>query len=203
MHRSTAAQPLVSIVIPTKNSVKMLLPTLESIIAQTYKNYEIIVVDNYSNDGTIELARRYTEKVYVEAPERTAQVNYGIRKAIGKYIYEVGSDFVLDPTVIEEAVWKCEIENYDALAIHNTSDSSISFWAKVRKFERDMYRDDSLNVAVRFIRRDVFEKVGYFDESMVAAEDYDLHNRIVAGGFKIGTIAAKEVHIGEPRTIGE
>ena len=196
-------KPLVSIVIPTKNSYRTLLPTLESIMIQTYHNYEIIIIDNYSTDGTVELARRYTDKVYIEAPERTAQVNFGIRKALGKYIYEVGSDFVLEPSVLEEAVKKCEVEGYDALAIHNTSDSTISFWAKVRKFERDMYQDDDLNIAVRFIRKEIFDKVGYFDENMVAAEDYDLHNRIAAANYRIGRIRAKETHIGEPRTLRE
>jgi glycosyltransferase involved in cell wall biosynthesis len=195
--------PLVSIVIPTKNSANTLGITLESINNQTYRNYEIIVVDNYSTDDTIELARQYTKSAYVEAPERTAQVNFGIRKARGKYIYEVGSDFVLEPDLIEEAVLKCELEGYAALTIHNTSDETISFWAKVRKFERDMYLDDELNVAVRFMRKDIFDKVGYFDESMVAAEDYDLHNRIVAAGYKIGRINAKETHIGEPKTLRE
>lgn len=201
--KNQSVQPLVSIIIPTKNSSKTLLPTLESIMKQTYKKYEIIVVDNYSTDGTVELARRYTDYVYVEAPERTAQVNFGIRKAKGKYIYEVGSDFVLDSDVIEEAVKKCENEGYDALAIHNTSDASVSFWASVRKFERDMYQYDDLNVAARFIRRDIFDKIGYFDESMVAAEDYDLHNRIIAANYRVGRISAKETHIGEPKTLGD
>jgi glycosyltransferase involved in cell wall biosynthesis len=196
-------QPLVSIIIPTKNSRNTLNPTLQSIVNQTYSNYEIIVVDNYSTDNTVELAQQYTTKVYIEAPERSAQVNFGIRKAEGKYIYEVGSDFVLEPNVIEEAVRKCELEGCDALTIHNTSDETISFWAKVRKFERDMYQNDELNVAARFMRKDILDKVGYFDEKMIAAEDYDLHNRIVAAGYRVGRISAKETHIGEPKTIRE
>jgi glycosyltransferase involved in cell wall biosynthesis len=202
-HVGRQPAPLVSIVIPTRNSANTIGNTLASIDNQTYKNHEIIVVDNYSTDNTTELARQYTKNVYIEAPERTAQVNFGIRKATGKYIYEVGSDFVLEPNLIEEAVSKCELEGYAALIIHNTSDETISFWAKVRKFERDMYLNDELNVAVRFIRKEIFDKVGYFDESMVAAEDYDLHNRIVAAGYKIGRINAKETHIGEPKTLKE
>lgn len=195
--------PLVSIIIPTKNSAKTLEPTLESIAGQTYRNYEIIVVDNYSTDRTVTIARRYTDKVYIDAPERTAQVNFGIRKAVGDYVYEVGSDFVLEPSVLEEAVKKCELEGFDALAIHNTSDATVSFWAKVRKFERDMYRDDDLNVAARFIRKELFSKIGYFDETLVAAEDYDLHNRIIAANYRVGKIEAKETHIGEPKTLKE
>src|SRR5919202_5218895 len=93
---SLSHEPLVSIIIPTKNSSKTLKLTLQSVANQTYSNYEVIIVDNYSTDNTLELARQYTTKVYIEAPERSAQVNFGIRKAKGKYIYEIGSDFVLE-----------------------------------------------------------------------------------------------------------
>jgi GT2 family glycosyltransferase len=64
-----------------------------------------------------------------------------------------------------------------------------------------MYHEDDLNVAVRFIRKDVFDTVGYFDESMIASEDYDLHNRIIEAGYRVGRITAKETHLGEPKTI--
>jgi glycosyltransferase involved in cell wall biosynthesis len=57
-------QPLVSIVIPTKNSARTLEKCLVSIKNQAYENIEIIVVDNYSTDGTYEIAGKYTTKVF-------------------------------------------------------------------------------------------------------------------------------------------
>jgi GT2 family glycosyltransferase len=106
----------------------------------------------------------------------------------------VDSDFIVEPEVIEEAVKKCENENYDAICIHNTSDPTISFWSKVRKLERDCYKDDELNVAARFFKREVFEAISGFNESLVAGEDYDLHNRLLERGFRIGRIKAQEIH---------
>jgi glycosyltransferase involved in cell wall biosynthesis len=58
------ANPLVSVIIPTKNSAKTIEKCLKSVKDQTYKNIEIIVVDNFSTDGTYEIAKKYTEKVY-------------------------------------------------------------------------------------------------------------------------------------------
>jgi len=197
-------QPLVSIIIPTYNSEGTLARCLESIKNQTYKNIEVIVVDNYSTDRTVEIAKGFFGvKVFLKGSERTSQVNFGARKAKGKYVYVVGSDFILDPTVVEEAVKKCEEEGYDAICVHNTSDPTISFWSKVRKLERDCYRDDELNVAARFLRKNIFDAVGGFDENLVACEDYDLHNRLLKAGFKIGRISAQEVHIGEPKSLSE
>lgn len=197
--------PLVSVIIPSNNSAATLLRCLVSLRNQTYDNIEVIVVDNNSTDGTTDIARQFTEKVYTTIPERSRQVNYGVAMASGKYIYRVDSDFVLEPNVITESVSLAETHNYAAILIHNTSDPTVSFWAKVRKFERDMYADSKSNVAVRFIRRDVFISVGGLDTRLNYGEDYDLHNRIVKfyKSTNIGKINAQELHIGEYKTIKE
>ena len=196
-------KPLVSIVIPTYNSEKTLAKCLESIKRQTYKNIEIIVVDKFSKDRTVEIAKKFGAKIFFKGPERSSQVNFGIKKARGKYIYRVDSDFILEPTIIEEAIKKCEKEGFDAIAVHNTSDPTVSFWSKVRKLERDCYKDDELNIAARFFKKEIFKIVGGFNESLVAGEDYDFHNKLLEKGFKIGRIEAQEIHIGEPKSILE
>jgi len=196
-------QPLVSIIIPTKNSEDTIGECLQSIRAQSYGNVEIIVVDNYSSDKTLHIAERYGAKIFLRGPERTAQVNFGAANANGKYFYRVDSDFVLQPNVIREAVDGCEKHDYDAIAVHNTPDPTVSFWAKVRKVERDCYRNDELNIAARFWKKEALAAVGGFDETIVAAEDYDLHNRLLKKGFRIGRTRAEEIHIGEPRTLTE
>jgi glycosyltransferase involved in cell wall biosynthesis len=194
--------PLVSIIIPTKNSSRLINSCLNSLKNQTYTNIEIIVVDNSSEDNTLDIARRFTNLIYAYKPERSSQINYGVKMSSGKYIYRVDSDFVLEPNVIMEAVNLAESNNYAAILIHNTSDPSVSYWAKVRKFERDMYEYEDLNVAVRFIRKDIFLSLGGFDTELNYGEDYDLHNRIIQK-YAIGRIHAKEMHLGEYRSLLE
>ena len=176
---------------------------LKSVKRQSYSNIEIIVVDNYSTDTTLKIAEKYADLVLLRGPERSAQVNFGVKNSKGKYVYRVDSDFVLELRVVEEAVRKCEDEGFDAVCVHNTSDPTISFWARVRKLERDCYQYDGLNVAARFIRKKVFELIGGFNESLVAAEDYDLHNKLIINDFKIGFITSKEIHLGEPKNLLE
>ncbi|HVP16457.1 MAG TPA: glycosyltransferase [candidate division Zixibacteria bacterium] len=196
-------KPLVSIIIPTKNSADTIDKCLASVRMQSYGKIEIILVDNYSRDETLNIAKKYGTKVYLAGPERSAQVNFGVSRALGKYVYRVDSDFVLEPSVVHEAVQSCEKFGYDAIVIHNTSDPTISFWAKVRKMERDSYRNDKINVAARFWKKEVFESIGGFDVNLIAGDDYDLHNRLLKGGYKIGWIKAQETHIGEPRNMAE
>jgi glycosyltransferase involved in cell wall biosynthesis len=204
MVKTVLDEPVVSIIIPTKNSAKTLATCLDSIVNQYYKKIEIIIIDNHSTDNTIEIARRYTNAIHTYGPERSFQINYGVQIASGKYIYRVDSDFVLERNVVSEAVNMAEANGYGAIIIHNTSDPTVSFWAKVRKFERDMYDSglDELKIAVRFVRKDVFMSVGGFDTRMISGEDYDLHNRIIEK-YNIGRINAKETHLGEYKSLRE
>jgi len=196
-------QPLVSVIIPTLNAAKYLARCLESLRNQTYQNLEITVVDRHSQDETQEIARRFGATVLEFGQGRSAQVNYGIKNASGKYVYRVDADFVLQPEVIEEAVRVSEEEGFEAVAVHNTSDPTISFWSRVRNLERNTYKYDELIVAARFIRKEVFDRLGGFDESLIAAEDYDLHNRLVTAGYRVGRIEPEEWHIGEPKHLRE
>ncbi|MBX4205642.1 glycosyltransferase [Candidatus Microgenomates bacterium] len=195
------ANPLVSVIVGTKNSKKYLDKSLRSIKNQSYKNWELILVDNYSTDSTLKIAKNYTKKVFIAGPERSIQYNLAASKAKGKYLYRIDADFFVEPEVLAQAVGKCEKEKLDAIAVHNTSDGTLSFWAHVRQLERDCYIDDDSIVAVRFFKKSAFNKVGGFDEKMYAGEDYDLHNRLIKSGFKWGRIKAKEIHLGEVTSI--
>lgn len=190
--------PLVSIIIACKNNAECIEKSLQSVMAQTYKNLELIIVDNFSTDGTYEIAKKYTDKIYQKGPERSAQFNYGFLQSKGDLIYRIGAEFVLEKDLVEKAVQKIS-EGFDAVALHNRS-LGESIWAKVRYHERESYRNDSSVVAVRFMKREVFSSVGMFDEHLVAGEDFDLHNRIVKAGYRWTHLDSVEVHIGEPKT---
>lgn len=194
--------PLVSVIVPTRNSASFLKECLHSIREQTYQNIEIIVVDNYSTDETLRIASSLADNVLTAGPERSAQMNAGAVAAQGQYLYRVDSDFVVEPEVVAECVELCE-RGADAVAVHNDSDERVGFWAAVRAFEREMYRGDDLVVGARFFRASAYRAVGGFDEELIAGEDYDIHNRLVAAGYRVARANAGEIHLGEPRSLRE
>ena len=193
------SEPLVSIIIASKNTADYFEQCLESVKNQTYKNIELVIVDNFSTDDTFKIAKRHTNKAFQIGPERSTQFNFGFKQSSGELIYRIGPDYVLEPNVVEECVKKID-EGYDALALHNRSVGE-SIWAKVRYVERESYRNNDSIVAVRFMKREVFENLGMLDESLVAGEDFDLHNRLVKAGYKWIHVDAIENHIGEPKNI--
>lgn len=181
--------PLVSVIITTKNEEKHIENCLKSIKEQSYKNTEIIVVDNNSMDRTKEIARQYTDLVFDKGPERSAQRNYGmIDKSSGKYVMYFDADMILSEKVIEECVKSLE-ENDETIACYVSEIvMGDKFWSKVRRFERSFY-DGTVIDCVRFIRKDKFIEVGGFDLSMTGPEDWDLDKKI----RKIGkTVLIKE-----------
>jgi glycosyltransferase involved in cell wall biosynthesis len=192
--------PLVSIIVPTKNSARFLRRCIDSVRAQTHSPLEIVVVDNHSSDETWQLAQSLADVALRTGPERSAQCNAGARVARGTYLYRVDADFVLDPEVVAQAVAACE-NGLDAVCVPNRSDPNVSFWAAVRHFERRMYDGSALYSGARFFTRRAFDGIGGFDETLVAGDDYDVANRLETGGFRTGWIQAAELHLGEPSSL--
>ncbi|MDD4606958.1 MAG: glycosyltransferase [Patescibacteria group bacterium] len=191
-------KPLVSIIVPTYNSEQFINQCLESIQQQSYKNIEIIVVDNNSKDKTKEIAQRYTDKVFNQGPERSAQVNFGVEKSNGEYVYKVDSDFILDKDVVKQCVEKVA-EGFEAVVVHNSPDVRISWIAKIRKFEVDMYKYDITHSSARFVKKEVYQKIGGFNGKITAGEDYDFQNKLNRNNYKTGFIEAEALHLGEPK----
>jgi glycosyltransferase involved in cell wall biosynthesis len=192
--------PLVSVIIPTKNSAFFLKKSLESIVNQSYKNIEIIVIDNNSRDDTKKIAKKYTKHVYNKGPERSAQTNFGVSKANGEFVYKVDSDFVLDKSVIEQCLKKIQ-EGFDAVIVHNTPDETVGWLSKIRKFEIDMYKYDLTHSAARFLKKSVYQNIGGNSENITAGEDYDFQNKLNRSGYKTGFIEAEALHLGEPKSL--
>jgi len=207
VHNITLAmeKPIVSVLIPTYNSSSTIGICIDSITMQTYSNIEIIVIDNYSSDKTITIAERHGAKTLTIGPERSAQMNYGVSSAHGKYILRVDSDMILDKNLIEKCLKLCR-EGVQAVVVpvFPHPNGPNSFWVSCRLLEQKMLLDDMVNVAPRFIDRDVFLAVGGYDETIVAWEDYDLHNRLLESGCRVSSLQDSALwHLGEASSLGE
>ncbi len=197
--------PLVSVLIPTYNSSVTIKECIKSIKAQTYDNIEIIVIDNFSSDGTKTIAETLNVKSLSKGPERSAQMNYGVCKARGTYILRVDSDMILDRDLIKKCLELCHSGSKAfVVPVFPHPNGPNNFWVTCRLLEQKMLLDDMINVAPRFIDRDTFLSVGGYDETIVAWEDYDLHNRLLKSGCGISSLLDAALwHLGEPSSLSE
>lgn len=174
----------VSLIVTTRNEEQNIERLLKSLKQQTYKNIEVIVVDNNSTDKTKEIAKRYTKLVFNKEPERSAQRNLGVEKAQGEYVVILDADMELTPRVIEDCMETAKKEIFKVLVIPEKT-TGKGLISKIRQFEREMYMGDLTIEVARFFDKKVFEEFGGYDLKLTGPEDYDLPYRI-SKKYKIG-----------------
>lgn len=188
------ANPLLSVIITTKNEEDVIEDLLESVKSQTYKKWEIILVDNNSVDKTCKIAREYTKHVYRKGPERSAQRNYGVAKSSGEYVVILDADHQLAPTTLEECVREFKKESGVGALVLPEKSFGRGFWTKFKVFEREFYVGEENIEAARVFRKDLFNKFGGYDLSITGPEDWDLPLRMRKAGVKIGRTKSFILH---------
>jgi len=164
------------------------------LINQSYKNVEIIVVDRFSEDRTVEIAERFGAKIYQLDCERAKAKNFGLRKARGDYVLFVDSDMELSKNVMKECVELMEKDDKIGGIIIPERSVGNGFWVKVRDFERSFYAGSEIESA-RFFRRDLTLKVGGFDEDVIFFEESTLPQKIEKLGYNVkARIRAEILH---------
>ena len=197
---------IVSVIITTKNEESVIARLIESIKNQTYKYKEIILVDNRSWDKTAGIAKKMGVKIYTFGPERSAQRNFGAKKARGGYLLFLDADMELTPDVLKDCVEICYKDKKIGGVVIPEESKAHTFWEKVKAFERSFYNEsgDEVTDAARFFKKEAFQKVGGYDETITGPEDWDLPESINKLGFKTKRIAAIIYHherINSPLTL--
>ena len=185
---------LVSVIITTKNEGRYLEACLHSIKKQTYRAVEIEVVDNASSDETKKIAKKFTSNVFDKGPERSAQRNFGAARARGDYLLFLDADMILEPSVIADCVRKAQ-KGYEAITIPEKS-VGVGFWARCKAIEREYYQGVEWMEAARFYKKEQFDRVHGYDESLTGPEDFELSQRIASavGKENVGRISSFIVH---------
>jgi glycosyltransferase involved in cell wall biosynthesis len=179
----------ISVVITTKNEEHVIENLLKSIFEQTYRDYEIILIDNNSSDNTASIAKKYGVKVYSKGPERSVQRNYGVEKATGDYVLILDADMVLTKNVLREL---SGINNQ--MAVVPEKSYGEGFFVKYKIFEREFYEGEEFIEAPRFFSKKLFLKYGGYDKDITGPEDYDLPLRMKKDGYKSGRIKSYILH---------
>lgn len=196
-----ASEPLVSVVIPTYNRAGIICETIDNLFQQTYRHFEVIVVDDGSTDDTRSKLLKYGNRIRLIRQKNCGPAvarNHGARVARGEIIAFQDSDDLWKPTKLERQVSLLERDSSLACCLCNIR-LEIVDGKEFTSFDQSLIHPQQeegiwLNVAdvlaTRFvlftqavaIRRETFEKLGGFDESLRYLEDYDLPLRLALIG---------------------
>lgn len=198
----------VTIIIPNYNGKHFMEPCLASLKKQTFQNFDILVVDNASSDGSLEYMREYYPNIAVIPLHKnygfSKAVNVGIQHAKTPYVILLNNDTTVDSHYIEEMIKAIEcsprifsvsskmIQMYHPELIDSAGDLyTLMGWGVCRGSGRPISNytiSDEIFTAcagAAIYRRSAFEKIGYFDESHFAyLEDIDIGYRAKIYGYK-------------------
>ena len=181
----------ISVIIPTFNRKHTLQRAIDSVLAQTFKPFEIIIVDDGSKDGTKEwLLQNYPSVQYIHQPNNgvSSARNKGIQISQGSWIALLDSDDEWMPEKLEYQSRFLEM-NRDSSFCHTNeiwirNGVRVNQMKKHKKYGGDIFKHCldicRISPSSSIIKKDVFEEVGAFDESLTVCEDYDLWLRVTA-----------------------
>ena len=196
----------ISIIIPTYNSAQYICEAIESVLNQTYKDFEIIVVDDGSTDNTKEVIKPYLNKIkyiYQQNSGPSAARNRGIKEAKGEYIAFLDADDIWLPQKLELQIKFMEKEKevgliFSDMILFNEKGIIKNSFLKEKLFfnklsikplsstEKVIY-DNVFNALLQenfiptntvIVKKECFNKVGFFDETLFSVEDRDMWLRI-------------------------
>jgi cellulose synthase/poly-beta-1,6-N-acetylglucosamine synthase-like glycosyltransferase len=174
--------PKISIVIIAFNEEKYIGHLLESIKKQTYKNFEVILVDDHSEDDTVKIAKTHTHDFplqIVQKPVRgcSRSRNFGAENSTGELILFLDADAILPPDFLKKGLAEFNAKHLSLAffdftpitdkKIDHTFTAIYRFWLKAVQYHNPRAIGSCI-----MIRRDLHKKI-LFDETVVMAEDFD------------------------------
>jgi glycosyltransferase involved in cell wall biosynthesis len=194
------SRPLVSVIIPAYNAEQYIAAAIESVLIQDHKDFELLIINDGSTDGTEEIIRGFKDERirYFRQENRglAATHNTGIRQSRGEFIIKLDADDKMTPDLISQHIRQFE-KHPEADLVYcddcliDQNDKTIRIikrpeYTDRKLLIRDIYRSGYPVVPFRTcIRKSVFDKIGFFDESLPVGEDYDMMRRFVKHGLKI------------------
>lgn len=191
--------PKVSVVMAVYNGERYVKQTIDSILRQTFKDFEFIIVDDGSYDGTSKILKTYNDpKIYVHKQENqglSKSLNTGIKLARGEYIARIDADDIAFPTRLEQQVKF--LDEHPKVGLLGTACYLIDSSGKIlTKFVMPTNDENIRKAMIKYnpifhptviMRKDAIEKAGYYDETFKNGLDYDLWFKI-AKIYKIANL---------------
>jgi glycosyltransferase involved in cell wall biosynthesis len=186
-------QVKISIITPSYNQGQFIEETILSVLNQTYKNIEYILIDGESTDNTLEIINRYKDKIDVVISEKdkgqSDAINKGFRLSTGKLVGWINSDDILYPDCVEK-IARLYAENPDGSIYYSASIDLIDKEGKVlsQRVQKIAGKDYLLNKNYEVLQQGSFyetnclKRVGYVDENIYFGMDLDLWLRLLDFG---------------------
>jgi glycosyltransferase involved in cell wall biosynthesis len=189
---NSTATPLISVVMPVHNALPFLSESIRSILAQTLTDFEFVILDDASTDGSVELLGEWScrdRRIRIHESKKrlgvSASSNTVVSKARAPIVARMDADDIAHPDRLKRQ-WEI-LENHPEIDVIGTLCNGINTGGQVVR-PRDRWRLLRRSIRVPFphgsamFRREIFDRVGGYDENSDGGEDQDLFSRMAACG---------------------
>lgn len=193
-------EPLVSVIMPVYNRIGIVKHAIDSVLKQSYKNFELIIIDDGSNDGTVELIESISNKdnrIKLIKHEENKGVcksrNDGLKIAKGEYIFYLDSDNTWKKEYLKTMVG-AYLELPDAKALYSGQYIAKNYFSPIERvrygsFNKSLlYNRNYIDLNCFTHKKEVYNEIGGFRENLKRLNDYDYILKIVDNDFKIYSI---------------
>jgi glycosyltransferase involved in cell wall biosynthesis len=202
----------VSVIIPTYNRANLLPESVKSVLTQTYRDFEVIIVDDGSTDNTREVARGFPSPVkyiYQENHGVSSAFNRGIEAASGEYVAIFADDDIMLENALEKTInflekhpeaGFCHGQNYtidengNSLRLRTTRGPGKTFVRDGKEEIAQLLFRDTIQASTVVVRRACFGEVGLFNADLRGGEDWDMWIRL-ARKYAVGYLAEPLVKV--------
>lgn len=184
----------VSVIVPVYNVSKYIDKCIMSILNNTYKNIEIIAVDDGSSDDSLKKLKKYKEsiKIYHKTNGGLSDArNFGLTKATGDFIFFVDSDDYIDKETIEKLINKQKEKDYDLVECnfyYAYNSKKLKLDNKLYNSKKEMLTKGRVVVCNKLFKRSIIEKHKIRFQKNVYYEDIGFTNKYILNSHKIGSI---------------
>lgn len=200
--------PKISIITPSYNQGKFIEQTIQSVLSQNYPNLEYIIIDGGSTDNTLEIIKKYEDKIayWVSEPDngQADAINKGLERATGEIVNWLNSDDILLPNALNTIVEEFTNNPYASFIYGDTNqineNGEIIYTVKVVNFKKNVLlygRILGVQPSI-FFRKNVWKKLGFLDEKYKFCMDIEywiraaMNNLVFSPVYK--TIASNRFH---------
>ena len=185
------SDPLVSIITPVYNGSQYLSEAIESALAQTYKNFELLIVNDGSTDNSADIIRPFLKDsriIYIEQKNAgvAAARNTALKQARGKYIGFLDQDDLWLNNKLELQI--TALEKDGSLALVHSRQDFIDSHGNKKKYDwitegegycfRENFIKNRIAVLTVLIRKKIIDEIGFFNEQLSGADDYEMWLRV-------------------------
>lgn len=181
---------LLSIITINWNNAKGLEKTIQSVVSQSFKDFEYVIIDGGSTDGSVDIIKKYSEVFpinWLSEPDKGIYnaMNKGIRKASGEYLHFLNSgDMLYDNNVVAQMSEKIEDYSHPAMLTgrmyKRMPDGSMYKSIISNNYSFLRFYTASINHPSTYIKRELFDRYGLYDESLKIVSDWKWFMQVVA-----------------------